>query len=277
MVVIDTHVHVISPDQCKYPRTLAKAHTEWVRDTSAEHMLEQMDAAGVDRAILVQAYGAYEYDNNYAADAALAYSGRFVSVAIVDPIRDDAAGWLNYWVTERGMRGVRLFVMTDPEGYWLDDPRTFPLWETAESLRIPICVCAPMRQVPRLMTPLERFPHVAVALDHVGLPRLDAGTPYTAARSLLELARYPNLYLKFSSVTLYAAARGASSVRDFFSRLVDRFGAHRMMWGSNYPATHDRRYTDQVDLAKNELAFLSEPDRRALFGETAFSLWPSLH
>jgi hypothetical protein len=36
-VIVDTHVHVISNDQSKYPRT---AHTaEWVTDTSGEMLL----------------------------------------------------------------------------------------------------------------------------------------------------------------------------------------------------------------------------------------------
>ncbi|MBF6559216.1 MAG: amidohydrolase [Candidatus Binataceae bacterium] len=276
MVVVDTHVHVIAPDQRKYPRTLSGAHSEWVRETSAEHLIEVMDAAGVDRTVLVQAHGAYGYDNSYAADAALAYPDRFAGVAIVDPLRDDAAGRLNYWVTERAMRGLRLFALTEPAGEWLDDPRTFPLWELAESLHIPICVCAPMRQVPRLMAPLERFPRVAVALDHAGLPRLDDGPPYAAARPLFDLARYPNLYLKLSSVTLYAAARGASTARDFIGRLVDRYGARRIMWGTNYPATHDRGFVEQVDLARRELEFLGHADRQAIMGGTALALWPGL-
>ncbi|HVC43958.1 MAG TPA: hypothetical protein VND20_04015 [Candidatus Binataceae bacterium] len=87
MVVVDTHVHLIAPDQRKYPRTLSAAHSEWIRETSCEQLIEVMDAAGVDRTVLVQAYGASGYDNSYAADAALAYPDRFAGLAIVDPPR----------------------------------------------------------------------------------------------------------------------------------------------------------------------------------------------
>jgi predicted TIM-barrel fold metal-dependent hydrolase len=82
--------------------------------------------------------------------------------------------------------------------------------------------------------------------------------------------------LKFSSVNLYAASRGKSSVREFFNRQLDCFGASRMMWGSNFPANNDRSLKEQYDLARNELSFVAEADQHRLFGDTALSLWPTL-
>ena len=49
-----------------------------------------------------------------------------------------------------------------------------------------------------------------------------------------------------------------------------------MMWGSNFPATFDRGLKEQLELALNELSFVSEEDRRWLFSETALTLWPML-
>lgn len=275
-MIVDTHVHVIAPDQRKYPRTAAAARTQWVRDLSAEALLEMMREAGIDRTMLVQAYGAYAYDNAYAADCAAQHPDRFASVCIVDPLQPDAPDQLTYWVKERGVRGLRLFTRTEPEATWLDDPRTFPLWERARSLKIPLCAIAGFDQVPRLRAPLERFADLPLALDHLGLPRLDEGPPYEAIRPLFELARFPNLFLKFSSVSLYAARKGKSTPREFFSRLLDRFGPQRMMWGSNFPATHDRTLKEQLELAQDDLSFVGDEGRRWLFGETALTLWPML-
>jgi L-fuconolactonase len=275
-MIVDTHVHVIAEDQGKYPRTPAAAHTEWVRDTPAEMLLELNRAAGIDRTVLVQAYGAYAYDNAYAADCAMRYPREFAGVCIVDPLVPDAPEQLTYWVTQRGMRGLRIFTRTEPESTWLDDPVTFPLWGRAQSLRVPVCVITAFEQVPRLRVALERFPDVPVALDHLGLPRLDDGPPYEAAKPLFDLARFTNLYLKFSTVSMYAARKGKSNIRDFFGRLLDRFGPRRLMWGSNFPATHDRSLKAQLELALDALSFVTEDDRRWLFGETALTLWPAL-
>jgi L-fuconolactonase len=65
-MIVDTHVHVISDDQQKYPRR--PDAPDWVRDTSGEMLLTLNREADVDRTLLVQGYGAYECDNSYAAD-----------------------------------------------------------------------------------------------------------------------------------------------------------------------------------------------------------------
>ena len=106
------------------------------------------------------------------------------------------------------------------------------------------------------------------------MPRLSDGPPYDSVQPLFDLVRFPYLYLKFSSVNLHAASRGKSSPLEFFSRLLDSFGAARLMWGSNFPATNDRSLKEQYELARNELSFAPEADQRRLFGETALGLWP---
>lgn len=273
---IDTHVHIVAPDQQRYPRKLAPNASDWVIDMPGEAMLDLMREAGIERAMLVQAYSAYEFDNSYVADVALQYPERFVSVCIVDPTRPNAAEELTYWVKERGVRGLRLFPAAEREPRWLDDPLTFSLWERAEVLDIPVCVCLRFRQLARLRTVIERFPRVRVALDHLGTPHLDNGPPYDNAAPLFDLAELQNVYLKFSSINLYAAASGKSTPQQFFRRLLDVFGAQRLMWGSNFPNTYDRSLKDQLALALTELSFVSEADRQWLFGGTARLLWPAL-
>jgi L-fuconolactonase len=276
-MIVDTHVHFVSEDQQKYPRQVTPgAPGEWVRDMSATMLVALNAQAGIDKTVLVQPYSAYRFDNSYTADSATDHPGRFASVCILDPLEDNAADNLAYWVKDRGMRGLRLFTTTETEGIWLDDPRTFPIWDRAAILGIPICIMALSHQIPRVRNVLERFPNVTVALDHLAIPRVSAGPPYDATQPLFDLVGFSNLYLKFSSVNLYAASRGKSNVREFFSRLLDCFGAARMMWGSNFPATNDRGLKEQYELARNELSFVPEDDQRRLFGDTALGLWPLL-
>ena len=275
-MIIDTHVHIVAPDQHRYPRKLAPGNSDWVIDMPGETMRDLMGEAGIDRAMLVQAYTAYQYDNDYVADVAMMYPERFVSVCIVDPTRSDAPDQLAYWVNERGVRGLRLFPAAEREAQWLDEPSTFPLWERAAELDIPVCVCLRFAQLGRLRTVIERYPEVRVALDHLGAPRLDDGPPYESAAPLFDFVTLSNVYLKFSSVNLYAAARGKSTPKGFFSRLLDVFGAQRIMWGSNFPNTYDRGLKEQLALALDELSFVSEADRRYLFADTARTLWPAL-
>ncbi len=275
-MIVESHCHIISPDQQKYPRNLGPNPGAWVRDLSAEEFITLNDAASVARAILVQAFGAYRYDNSYVADAAARYPDRFVAVCIVDALRPDAPQTLQYWVKERDIKGLRVVTWTEPE-LMLDDPGLDPLWHRAGELRIPVCVLTNFHQVPRLKRVLEKFPEISLALDHLGLPRLDDAPHFPNEQIILDLARFPNFYGKFSSWTLTAVARnGEQARRDFLRRLIDAFGGERLMWGTNFPASNDRSYQGFVEYAEEQLAFLSTEERRSILGETALSLWPML-
>jgi L-fuconolactonase len=274
-MVVETHVHIVAPDQGKYPRRLSHSTLSgWVQDLPTEELLSLMDGAGIDRAVLVQAYGAYGADNSYVADTVARYPERFAGVFAVDPLQADAAQRATHWAAERGLRGLRIITLTQPE-LMLSDPRTQPMWERAAALNIPLCITTEFHQVPLLPALLERFPNVKVVLEHMGMPNLKWGPPYQAAQPLFDLARFPNCYVKFSTVSIYAAMAGKSSPAEFFRRLLDRFGP-RLMWGSNFPSTRDRGLKEQLQLAREQLAFLLPDEQRQVFGETALDLWPAL-
>jgi L-fuconolactonase len=275
-MIIDTHVHIVAADRQKYPRQLGHAGiSSWVHDLPVEQMLQHMDEAGIDQAVLSQAFGVYRDDNSYLADSVARYPNRFAATFAVDPLKEDAALRVSYWVRERGLHGLRMVTLTEPE-LRLDDPRTLALWEAAGQLQIPLCIIVEFGQVPLLPGLLERFPGVTVALEHLGMPRLGDGPPYSAIQPLFNLARFPNCQLKFSTVNIDAAMKGRNTCAEFFQPLVDRFGPGRLMWGSNFPSTHDRSLKRQLDLAQEQLSFLSQEERSRIFAENALSLWPML-
>ena len=107
-MIVDSHVHVIAPDLERYPFTPRPLSGQWYIDApcSADALLSAMDATGVDRAVLVQAVGAYSFDNAYAADESRARPDRFVSAACIDPLSEEPLKALEHWVRERGMQGL---------------------------------------------------------------------------------------------------------------------------------------------------------------------------
>jgi predicted TIM-barrel fold metal-dependent hydrolase len=275
-MIVETHCHVVAPDQEKYPRRVVEGFLgAWVRDMSTEELLGHMREAGVDRGVLVQAFGAYQGDNNYVADSVARYPDRFAGVFSIDPLQQDAPEQIAYWTRERRLHGGRLVTMTRPE-VALNDPRMIPIFQQVANMGIPLCLLTRFRQLQLLPPLLERFPGVPVALDHMGAPNLSAGPPYSEIQPLLDLARFPNCYLKLSTVSIDAAMAGRSTPGEFFRLILDSFGARRLMWGSNFPATYDRSLRQQVELARTQLSFLSAEEQRWVFGETALSLWPKL-
>ena len=107
-MIIDTHTHVVSSDKSKHP--LDPSASGWSTEVSndVEDLINEMDAAGVACATLVQPNGTYGLDNTYQCESANLYAPRTVSVGILDPAADDAADKLTYWTNEHGLVGVRL-------------------------------------------------------------------------------------------------------------------------------------------------------------------------
>ena len=123
---------------------------------------------------------------------------------------------------------------------------------------------------------LERFPGVTVALDHLGSVAFDDGPPYETAAPIFDLAKFPNLRLKFSPTNEQSAARGSGNIKDVLQRIVDRFGVDRLMWGSNFSATYEPPYAELVAMGRESLSFLTAEERAKIMGGNALEVWPAL-
>ncbi len=278
--IVDTHTHVISTDQVRYPlMPLGGKQSDWSqkRPTSAADLIAAMDAAGVAQAAVVQASTAYGADNSYLADCVAAHPDRFTGVFSIDMFAPDAVTQLDRWMAAK-LTGLRIFTTgsTSPgQADWLADARTFPIWERAEAANLPVCLQMRPEGVPDLRKLLERFRSVPILLDHLARPVLNEGPPYTKANWLFDLAAYPNLYLKATTRTVEQAGEGASTHAAFFPKLVSAFGADRICWGSNFPA-HEGPLSRLVDEAKHALACLPTADQAMIFSGTARKLYPAL-
>ena len=259
--VIDTHAHVIAPDTKRYPLTPLGGHqSDWSRErpVSFERLIADMDEAGIARAALVQASTCYGYDNSYLADAVAAHPERFTGVFTVDVTQPDAPDRIGHWMRKR-LKGMRVFIAG----------------ECVSEAGIPVCVQLRAAGLPQLVTVLERFPKVRIVLDHMARPMLDDGPPYGAASSLFALRLYPKLFLKLTTHNVRESSRGRATPGSFFARLVEKFGASRIAWGSNYPAS-EGTLAGVLAEAREALAFLSSEDQDWIFFRTALSLYPVL-
>ena len=277
---IDIHPHIISTDEKRYPRAPLGGHqSDWsrLRPVSLEDMIVAMDRAGIQKSALVQASTCYGHDNSYVADAVRAHPERFAGVFSCDILKPDATETMSHWMA-KGLTGLRLFTTgsTMPgQADWLDDPRSFPAWRVAEEKKLPVCLQMTATGIPQLVNVLQRFPKLRVILDHLARPQQDDGPPYKGADSLWGLAACPGVYLKVTERNLVGARAGKATPETFFGRLVDAFGASRIAWGSNYPAS-ERPLPELLKLGRETLSFLPERDREWIFARTAQTLYSSL-
>ncbi len=277
---IDIHPHIIATDTARYPLAPIGGHqSEWsrTRPVTTEQMLAAMDQAGVGKSAIVQASTCYGHDNSYVADAVTAHPDRFTGVFSVDVLAPDASERIRHWVG-RKLTGLRLFTIgsTMPDqASWLDDPRSYPAWRTAADLGIPICLQMSAKAFPEMIRMIGRFPDAKIILDHCARPQLDDGPPYAQAQPLLDLAGFPNIHLKLTQRNFTESRSGKATPETFFPKLVGAFGAGRLAWGSNYPAS-EGSLADLLALARRTLACLPPPDQDWIFAKTAQKLYPAL-
>ncbi len=278
--IIDTHPHIIASDTQRYPRAPLGGHqSDWShkRPVEVEQLIAEQDRAGIAKAVVVQASTCYGHDNSYVADSVAAHPKRFTGVFSCDILAPDACEMIAHWM-RRGLTGMRLFTTgsTMPgQAGWLDDPRTFPAWRKAEEAGLPVCLQMTAAGIPQLENVLVRFSGLRVILDHLARPALDDGPPYAGARSLWRLARFPGVFVKATERNFVGATAGKATPETFFGQLVGEFGASRIAWGSNFPAS-ERSLPELVALAQDALHFLPDADREWIFSRTATTLYPAL-
>ena len=277
---IDIHPHVISTDLVKFPRAPLGGHPSvWSqeRPVSYEQMVKAMDEAGIDKSAIVQASTCYGHDNSYLAEAVAAHPKRFTGVFSADVLADNGPERIRYWVS-KGLTGLRLFTVGSTmttQSNWLDDPKTFPSWETVEELKIPMCLQVRTPGLSMVHTLAAKFPKVRIIIDHLMSPEMEDGPPYAKAAPLFELVKYPHVHLKLTSNSVRAATKGNATPATFFAKLVGEFGSSRIAWGSNYPASTGT-LKEILDESKAALSALPAKDQEQIFRKTAQSLYPLL-
>ncbi len=278
--VHDIHPHIISDDDARYPRSpIGGMQSDWSKEhhVTVEDMVAAMDEAGVASSALVQAATCYGYNNTYVADAVAQYPDRFTAVGTMDVLAPDAVDVMKSWI-DRGVTGLRMYTggsKLEFDFSWLDDPRSFPVWEYAGENGISICVQARAPAFPIVEKIAERFPQTRIILDHLARMDTTDGPPYANAAPLFGLAAKPNIYLKVTPRSFDLANSGKASPETFFPRLVAEFGANRIAFGSNYPAS-EGTLKQIVDRARENLKSLSVADQNWILGGTAEILYPKL-
>lgn len=269
-MIIDTHTHVVSADEDQYPIQCTVTDPDdpssWplVARVTVETLADEMSAAGVGAACLVQGYAAYRFDNRYAIEAAERDPARFVSVCAIDTQDPQAPSELEALARNPTMRGIRLvsgFMAGDPG---LGSPGAQNLWDTADRLGLVVVAFTLGDQLEGFAAAARAHSEHPVILDHCGF--VDVIREFDRLEGLAALE---NLYLKVSTRVLVQN----DPVR-IVDRLANHFGAERLLWGSDYPASHDRSYSDWVALAQASTRNLSQEQADRFLAGTALELWP---
>jgi L-fuconolactonase len=286
---IDAHVHVFDRLSDEYPREvieLAPAD----RTATVEELLTEMDAAGVDRAVLIQMNGFGLDHHRYVADAIRRWPARFSAAGLVDMTDPDPPARLSELHDATGIRGIRLMgSLGEPATTEAENLLAYPLVRRAEQLALNVNLYCPADQIGNVERLVRAVPGVPFSLDHLGIcpstsmvvdewgrPRFnDEPIPPSNYGRVLDLACYSNVYVKVSGE--YAFSKRPypyGDMRPMVERLYAAFGAGRLMWCTDFPWIQaEPSYGRLVELIDHHLPGLSTAERARVMGGNAMRLW----
>jgi predicted TIM-barrel fold metal-dependent hydrolase len=228
-----------------------------------EAVLALMDAAGVDGVIQATPF-ASGYDNSYSLAIAAQHANRIRVMARIDPVADGVEARLDSLWADRNVVGVRL-VLDAAGADAVATPSYAPFWGHASELGIPVEIYLAGRNHV-LLDVCARHPDVRLMLDHIGMV-YGAADPFEHWQQLLDLVPADNIAIRVSAIPeLTNEGPPFSRSRQLLCQLAERFGAERLVWGSNFPViTRVCSYRDSLDLVRG-CEDLTAEDRARILG-----------
>jgi len=243
-----------------------------------ERLLEEMDATGVGKAVLVQRGSIYGFDSSYVCDSAARFPERLCAVASIDATQADCAQKVDYWVRERGAAGVRMMeLVKGADISWLDSPVARDAWKATVELGVPMCVhLFPWNRAAGLAAIqdiLRAIPGVQLLIDHFAAIKSDAGPPDHGVDELLEaVAAFEGVNVKFTAIPLGRLEAAGIDPRPVVRRVMDLFGPGRMVWGTDITQSPGS-YEELVALGRRSVEGLPAADQETILAGTAMRLY----
>jgi predicted TIM-barrel fold metal-dependent hydrolase len=274
MLTIDAQVHAYERNHPGRPWHGVLAGPP---EVTGDQMVAEMDAAGVDGAILVSPFAMYRYDASYALEVHKRHPGRFALVKPVDPADAGVEEIIADWKRTPGCVGVRMLLArsglaTDPA-----DPGLNRVLATAARLSLPVNLHIAGR-LDQGIELIRRNPDTQIIVDHLGLAQPYAppppAEPWAELPKVLTLAAHRNVAMKISGAcTLSREPYPYNDIWDPVCRMIDAFGIDRCLWGTDWTRTVKLLTFKQGVDAFRATACISESDKAKLMGANTARLY----
>lgn len=252
-------------------------------------LLEYMDLAGVDKAVLLQApfYGDM---NDYVHQAVKHWPDRFIGTAYFDPWSEDAPKTFGHVTDQLGFRVIKIELSEStglsglhPEAR-LDDQELEWFWEESERRALVVTldlgsIGGRAYQTQALRNILSRHPGLKIVIAHLGQPPVRARRDEQLNRlwrDQILLARHPGVWLDLASLPAYVGDEDYPfpSACYFLRQATELVGSDKLLWGSDIPGLlNHATYSQLIGFVARHCDFLSESDRAKILGGNALQMY----
>jgi len=265
MLFVDAQVHIWATGPPTNP-----SHRQ-VSSFSVDELLADMDAAGVDAALL-HPPGWDPNGNTVAIEAARQHPDRLAILGHFPLDKPESRSLIDGWKSQPGMLGLRFALLQPHQRAWWTDGTMDWLWPAAERAQIPIALLAG-EFLPVVARVAERYPDLKLAVDHLGRTgRVQDAPAFANLPELLALARYPNVAVKATGAPSYSSKPYPyRNIQPYLHQIYDAFGPDRMFWGTDITRM-PCSWRQCLTLFTEELPWLSEQDKELIMGR-ALCTW----
>ena len=258
MQIIDAQVHLWTKGETLPPHRA----TPYL----AEEALRDMDAAGVDAAILHPP----SWDpagNELAVEAARAHPNRFAILGHFPLDQRESRGLVDSWKKRPGMLGLRFAFMRGNQRAYFTDGTSDWLWPAAEKAGLPIALLVP-DHLPRVGEIAARHPGLKLMVDHMGTLRGAKGdAAFPNMDKLVALAKHPNVAVKLTGGPYYATdAYPFPSLQQHYRAMYVAFGPRRLFWGTDITKM-PCSWKECITHFRDEIDWIPAADKALIMGQ----------
>lgn len=268
--IVDAHHHVWGPAQTCLP--WVAAHPVLQRNWTVQDLEPHLAAGGITQTVLVQAANAVTDTEDLlrAGSDHPSIAGVVGWLPLDDPRRIEDL--LERW-RDLPLVGVRHLPDETDDDAWLARPEHAAALEllAAHGLALDVAARTP-GHLAAICAVADAHPDLVVVLDHLGKPPLRRPEQVVEWRGdLTEVARRPCTVAKLSGLSTCAAAEWTpDDLRPAVEHALDRFGAARCCWGSDWPVSLMRGpYEDELTAVHHLLTGASDAERQEVLSGTA--------
>jgi predicted TIM-barrel fold metal-dependent hydrolase len=268
--VVDAHVHCFAGSKSKEYPYHKDAPYKPADAATPKALLEAMDGAGVDHAVIVHPEP-YQDDHAYLEHCLKQDGKRLKGTCLFFASKPDAPKKLAALAKKCSLVALRVHAYAPERQPPFGKPELKALWKQAADLGLAVQIHFEPRYAAGFEPYLKEFAKTTVIVDHLGRPF--QGTPKEHKVVLAWGGKFENAVMKISSVPepeRYPHRKIAPVVKG----LTEAYGAARLIYGGGWGAgVAAKAYRAERERIAKYLAHLSDDERAAVFGGNAAKLF----
>ena len=273
MLKVDSHQHFWIFDPIR-DNWITEDMTNIRCDFLPEHLMPILGQNSISACVAVQA-DQTEFETEFLLD--LAEKNSFIKgvVGWVDLFSPGLADRLQHWKSFPKLKGFRHIIQAEENGF-MENPQFIKGMGSLANFDFSYDILIKSSQITEASTLVKMNPAVDFVLDHLGKPPIKAGAIQPWASDIKELARYRNVFCKLSGMLTEADLIDwkKEDLRPYLDIVLESFGTHRVMFGSDWPVCKlAAEYDDVCEVMESYITQFSLNEQELVWSGNAIKFY----